>query len=104
MICKKCKGSGKVITETETESGGIGWIQVTCPKCNGTGRVTQTNEEWFDKLPTKEKARYFAKIKHESFWLGFEYADDEEVFGQPNIEQDTIFFEKWLKEKHEETS
>ena len=99
MICKKCKGSGKVITESDN---GIGWVQVTCPECNGVGRVTQTNEEWFDKLPTKEKARYFAKLKYESFWSGFEYADDESVFGQPNIEQDTLFFERWLKEKHEE--
>lgn len=62
----------------------------------------ETNEEWFDKLPTKEKAKHFAKLKYKSFWSGFEYADDEDVFGQPNIEVDTIFFEKWLKEKHEE--
>lgn len=61
-----------------------------------------TNENWFISLPTEEKAKFFARLKKKYFWQGFNWADDEEVFGQPDIESDTKRFENWLKEKHDE--
>ena len=42
IICSMCNGTGYL---------------GHCEKCHGTGLVKYTNEEWFCRLPTKEKAK-----------------------------------------------
>jgi len=55
-----------------------------CTICNGTGEV-QTNEEWFDSLPTIEKAKLLTRL------------DNKPSFIRKLNETE---WEEWLKEIH----
>ena len=48
MKCEYCNGTGEIINDALRRT--------SCPACGGNGFIEQTNEEWFCKLPTEEKA------------------------------------------------
>jgi len=58
--------------------------RMPCTICDGTGEV-QTNEEWFNSLPTNEKAKLFARL------------DSKPTYTRALTESE---WEQWLKEIH----
>lgn len=60
-----------------------------CPQCNGTGEIEQTNEEWFCRLSTKEKAKEMCVIMADMAEANDGVWDEEMI-------------EAWLKEEHHE--
>ena len=54
MDCPKCQGAGLVEAGTDSH-------YLPCEYCDGAGKIV-TNEEWFDSLPTEEKARNLSRI------------------------------------------
>ena len=73
--CKKCKGEGvredkHGLTMYCPDCNGTGEVEVVgdsitdvCDKCGGTGdtinNIPPTNEDWFCRLSTEEKAKWF---------------------------------------------
>lgn len=99
MKCEECGGTGKV-KKWFYERTGFGKCEkvcgdVKCEWCNGTGWVEQTNEEWFDKLSTEEKARFLDKICY-SAW-----GDRNSRFKDMADYTDWL---EWLKEKHDDNA
>ena len=58
--------------------------RMPCTICDGTGEV-QTNEEWFDSLPTNEKAKVLARLDSKPAYIK-ELTESE--------------WEQWLKDIH----
>ena len=100
MICPDCGGKGGDTYDV------FGWVK--CRTCNGTGEIEQTNEEWFDRLSTEEKAMVIiCCCPYESDWFGdnFEKRMEQRI---KDISKATHGYErgvnkikKWLKEKHQ---
>ena len=55
MKCKMCSGAGVI-------QGQAPGLVSCCPACDGNGFIVQTNEEWFNCLSTKEKAKWLDKV------------------------------------------
>ena len=76
-----------------------------CPICDGTGEVANyhkidfdeptepmTNEEWLNSLPTTEKSEFMAKMVIEAI-------KEHGKCGATRSES-VIWWDEWLKEKH----
>lgn len=72
IVCSMCNGTGYL---------------GHCEKCHGTGLVKYTNEEWFCRLPTKEKAKEMCVIMADMAEANDGVWDEEMI-------------EAWLKEEH----
>lgn len=103
MKCPNCGGSGKEYSFYDGEKSV--WKDSVCPTCNGIGQVnSQTNEEWFDSLPTREKAEWLDKVAEDCCQL----CDEERrEFCNKCIARDCEFenakkWEIWLKQPHKE--
>lgn len=83
MKCKHCNGVGFF---------GNGASQFKCVYCDGTGEIEQTNEEWFCRLSTEEKAEFFANIYPKSV--------GEALIKISNGDKDRWL--EWLKQPHKE--
>ena len=87
MKCPRCKGTGEVLTATG---------KAPCPKCCKPIILDeQTNEEWFCKLNTKEKAEVFFMLAKDNFKLL-----KTMYYGIANDDQDA--FAMWLKGKYDD--
>jgi DnaJ-class molecular chaperone len=95
MKCEYCSGKGEIINDA------MRWT--SCPACGGKGFIDMTNEEWFDTLPTKEKAEWLDKVAENCCQI----CDEENrELCRANIATGCKFenaekWEMWLKEKHE---
>ena len=98
MKCWVCDGLGVVYKSRRSA-----FRKETCTRCNGTGEV-QTNEEWFDTLPTKEKAEWLDKVAENCCQI----CDEENrELCRGNIAIGCKFenakkWEMWLKQPHKE--
>jgi len=96
--CGHCHGTGYIEFPFNDS---LGDCMEECDKCNGTGEV-QTNEEWFDNLPTKEKAEWLDKVAENCCQI----CDKENrELCRKNIAIGCKFenakkWEKWLKQPH----
>ena len=110
MKCSKCNGSGKeeICFFERTEMPNIYKqvsVEIKCDKCNGTGEIDMTNEEWFDTLSTKEKAKVLGRVsfcdfcpyqlKERCAWTTGHGADC--IYGNVTSEDAWL---AWLKEVH----
>ena len=88
--CKNCDGKGFNLLMDRFGT----MRKVGCAVCYGTGEVKksteQTNEEWFCCLSTKKKAEWFTEM---ASWIVAMNQSNE-----PKKE-----WNKWLKEKHNES-
>ena len=89
MKCEYCNGTGNIFKNNPKYRQGR--INLYCPACNGTGEI-QTNEEWFCRLSTQEKAKALHKL-HWEMQNHFEYHPDEEDY----VEEYCLC---WLKAVH----
>ena len=83
MKCPRCNGKR---CEPDN-SGDLVWR--ACKMCNGTGIVPDNNENWFCRLPTKEKAKEMCVIMADMAEANDGVWDEEMI-------------EAWLKEEHHE--
>ena len=102
MKCPNCGGKGKYKNVFGKVDG--------CYYCLGTGKVNdkgeqvRTNEEWFDSLPTKEKAEWLDKVAENCCQI----CDEENrELCRGNIAIGCKFenaekWELWLKQPHTE--
>ena len=99
MKCQRCNGTGKRYS----------WMldkRDECPYCGGTGEVEVTNEDWFCRLSTEEKAKFFKEI---SFCCNTCSPEQFEAYKNGKFQCPLKMacatangFEDWLKEKHHE--
>ena len=119
--CKKCKGEGvredkHGLTMYCPDCNGTGEVEVigdsitdVCDKCGGTGdtinNIPHTNEDWFCRLSTEEKAKFLKEI---SFCCNTCSPEQFEAYKNGKFKCPLKMacatangFEDWLKEKHE---
>ena len=94
MKCPICHGTGiEKIYDKRTNA----YLHIPCATChetghiNETGSINQTNEEWFCRLSTEEKADLLAELV---WWI------HPSVQGGRKVELTKESFLRWLKEKH----
>ena len=88
MKCPKCGGTGK-----EYWNGNVFCnTGFECDKCNGTGNIEQTNEEWFCRLSTEEKAEWLSNRDE------FVYDCGQRGFTPKIMDKDE--WQQWLKQPH----
>ena len=86
MICPVCFGR-----KYDLKKDGNSGYFVECKKCHGIGIVEpQTNEEWFDTLSTKEKAKLL--------YAHYVNARADEYYGRQ--EKTLSEYQKWLVSVH----
>ena len=97
MKCPICHGKGRIQDHKYNEEHDIEYLvycEKKCEYCNGTGEVNeplQTNEEWFCKLSTEEKADALThKIMDIICWNN-----------DPKPSEVYITIKNWLKREHE---
>ena len=90
MKCPKCKGEGEFFWDDHCQG-----MFMECDMCHGTGEV-QTNEEWFDTLSTKEKAKWLDGLIAYCFGVG--HITESEQKKYQKIVADV---ELWLKQPHQ---
>ena len=89
MKCKHCDGDGVIVDVEYGHAGKYG-----CKYCDGKGVVEPlTNEEWFDGLSTKEKAKVFANATYSTAETPLTI-----LWGGKEAEQKK--WELWLKQPH----
>ena len=71
--------------------------RILCPTCGGSGKVKQTNEEWFDALPTEGKAKWLDGLIAYCFGVGHRTETEQKKY--QHIVADV---EVWLKQPHRE--
>ena len=88
--CPKCNGRGTVGYFHIDH-----FVDIECDRCHGSGEVSEvpmTNEEWFCKLSTEEKARFLA--------CEFTVACDDYAYSNNKETWHEKYWVAWLKEKH----
>lgn len=97
MKCPECGGTGKVQKYFYEKTDVGKWEKVCgdspCDECNGTGEIEVTNDEWLDSLTAEEKAEFMAKMVTEAI-------KEHGKCGATRCES-VIWWDEWLKEKHE---
>lgn len=88
MKCPKCSGAGYIYNNL------VGYAE-DCSVCHGKGEV-QTNEEWFDALPTEEKAKVIFDIIE--FCLNYETYHDKNKY--KDLMGTVEFIKTWLEQPH----
>ena len=88
MKCKMCGGAGVI-------QGQAPGLVSCCPACDGSGVIVQTNEEWFCRLSTEEKAKVFANATYSTAETPLTI-----LWGGKEAEQKK--WELWLKQPHNE--
>ena len=98
MKCPRCGGLGRTkATEFIGVDEGLRDVVILCPTCGGSGKVKQTNEEWFDALPTEGKAKWLDGLIAYCFGVGHRTETEQKKY--QHIVADV---EVWLKQPHRE--
>lgn len=98
-VCSTCKHANYC----EIVAGGYS-SQVK--SCRDYRKGETTNEEWFCKLSTEEKAKWMFRLTYKCYWCGREYEKtkkyNEKECPFHKCLEDSKGFKKWLKERHHE--
>lgn len=94
MKCTLCDGKGEYMHA-------IGGYR-PCEHCNGTGEIEVTNEEWFNSLPTEEKAEFYAKLTLGCYKCGAKGSHNIKNCGFDYCLCSKRDFVMWLKQPHRE--
>lgn len=96
MKCPICGGTAYAYA-CEDENGKM---PIKCPWC-GYSEV-QTNEEWFNNLPTEEKAEFYAKLTLGCYKCGAKGSHNIKNCGFDYCLCSKRDFVMWLKQPHTE--
>ena len=104
-VCDLCKGTGRLLEPWFDTTGLMTrFTGDICFMCDGKGTIGEpmTNEEWFDTLSTKEKAKWLDKVAENCCQI----CDEENrELCRGNIATGCKFenakkWELWLKQPH----